>query len=125
MQRKDITLKSILVADDSTFMRALIKDVLGKAGYKVVGEAENGIVCIEKYKELSPEIVTLDVTMDKMDGMQTLSALMKIDPAVKVLMISALGQEGIVREAIAIGAKAFVVKPFKKEFLISALSRIQ
>lgn len=120
-----ITLKSILIADDSSFMRTLIKSILCRAGYVVVGEAENGIVCVEKYKELSPEIVTLDVTMDEMDGIQTLAALMEINPAVKVLMISALGQECIVRKAIAAGARAFIVKPFKKDHLVWELSRIK
>lgn len=115
-------MKTVLIADDSSFMRMLIRNVLEKAGYMVVGEAENGVVCVEKFKELRPGIVTLDVTMDKMDGVQTLAALMQINPEAKVLMVSALGQEAVIREAIKTGAKAFIVKPFKESYLVSTLN---
>lgn len=116
---------SVLIADDSLFMRTLIRGMLEDEGYTVAGEAENGSACVEKYRELEPEIVTLDVTMDGMDGMQALSALMQINPAAKVLMVSALGQERIIREAIASGARAFIVKPFKRAHLVSALGRMK
>jgi two-component system chemotaxis response regulator CheY len=115
-------MKTVLIADDSAFMRKVIRRTTEKAGFRVVGEAENGLICIEKYKELRPEIVTLDVTMAEMDGREALAALMEINPKVKVLMVSALGQESIIREAILIGAADFIIKPFKEIHLISALN---
>lgn len=116
---------SVLITDDSQFMRMLIRSILEKEGYVVAGEAENGIVCVKKYRELYPEIVTLDITMDKMDGVETLSALLEINPAAKVLMISALGQERMVRDVIEAGAKAFIVKPFQRDHLVSELNRVK
>lgn len=117
-------MQTALIADDSSFMRTLIRRALEKAGYFIAGEAENGIVCVEKYEEFQPDLVTLDVTMAKMDGMQALSALMIIDPAATVIMISALGQENIIHEAIIAGAKAFIVKPFQEDQLISTLRKL-
>ena len=117
-------MNTVLIADDSFFMRALIRRSLEEEGYRVVGEAENGTVCIKKFAECRPEIVTLDITMPEMNGIQTLTALMKMNPNVKVIMVSALGQEAIIKEAIAIGAKSFIVKPFKQDYFISVLNKI-
>lgn len=117
-------MKTVLIADDSSFMRKLIGKILEKEGFLVIGEAENGIVCIEKFRELRPEVVTLDITMSHLDGLKTLSALMEINPDAKVIMISALGQESIVKQAISIGARTFIVKPFKNGQVISALNKM-
>lgn len=117
-------MKTVLIVDDSSFMRKLIGKIFEREGFLVIGEAENGIVCIEKFRELRPEVVTLDVTMSHMDGIQTLSALMEINPDAKVIMISALGQESIVKQAISIGARTFIVKPFKNGQVISAVNKM-
>lgn len=117
-------MKTILIADDSSFMRKLIRRIFEREGFLVIGEAENGVICIEKFRELRPEFVTLDITMSRMDGIQTLTALMGINPDAKVIMISALGQESIIKEAILIGARTFIVKPFKNGQVISAVNKM-
>jgi two-component system chemotaxis response regulator CheY len=117
-------MNTILIVDDSSFMRKLIRRIFEREGFLVIGEAENGVICIEKFRELRPEFVTLDVTMSRMDGIQTLTALMGINPDAKVIMISALGQESIIKEAILIGAKTFIVKPFKNGQVISAVNKM-
>jgi two-component system chemotaxis response regulator CheY len=115
-------MKRVLVVDDTIFMRMSIKTMVEKNGYEVVGEAENGIVAIEKYSLLKPDIVTLDITMPEMDGLEALRQIIKIDPKAKVIMVTALGQESHVREAVLIGAKGFVVKPITEEHLIKTLN---
>lgn len=115
--------KRVLVVDDATFMRVSIKNTLTKNGFEVVGEAENGKIGVAKYMELSPDIVTLDITMPEMDGLDALKAIVKIDPKAVVIMVSAMGQESMVREAVMAGAKGFIVKPFKEDVLISAFSK--
>jgi two-component system chemotaxis response regulator CheY len=114
----------VLIVDDAAFMRISIKSMLTKNGYEVVGEAENGSVGIEKYKELSPDIVTMDITMPEMNGLDALREIMKINPAAKVIMVSAMGQEAMVRDAIISGAKGFIVKPFKEDGIISAIKKL-
>ena len=93
-------------------------------GYEIVGEAENGLVGVEKFKELKPDIVTMDITMPEMNGLDALREIMKIDPTAKVIMVSAMGQEAMVRDAIISGAKGFIVKPFKEEGIVSALKKL-
>ncbi len=117
-------MSDVLITDDSAFMRSTIRRILEKERLMVVAEAESGPSCIEKYKEYRPEIVTLDIIMLGMDGIATLKALMKIDPNAKVIMITALGQESFVREAILSGARSFIVKPFQEEHVISALHKV-
>jgi two-component system, chemotaxis family, chemotaxis protein CheY len=117
-------MNTVLIVDDSSFMRKLIGRIFEREGFLVIGEAENGVICIEKFRELRPEFVTLDVTMSRMDGIQTLSELMGINPNAKVIMISALGQESIIKEAISIGARTFIVKPFKNGQVISAVNKM-
>ena len=117
-------MKKVLIIDDAAFMRLSIKTMLTKNGFSVVGEAENGRVGIEKYMETNPDLVTLDITMPEMDGLETLEALKKLRPDARVLMISAMGQETMVRKAIALGAKSFLVKPFQEENLIAALNKL-
>ncbi|CEH33330.1 response regulator [Romboutsia lituseburensis] len=117
-------MKKVLIVDDAAFMRMSIKNMISKHGFEIVGEAENGVVAIEKYKELQPDIVTMDITMPEMDGLEALREIKKVNPAAAVVMISALGQEARMKEAIIYGAKGFIVKPFKEEMLISALSKL-
>ena len=117
-------MKKILIVDDATFMRVSIKNMLSKNGYEVIGEAENGKVAIQKYQELSPDIVTMDITMPEMDGLASLKKILSLNPSANVVMISAMGQEGMVREAVLAGAKGFVVKPFKEDVILSALSNL-
>jgi len=116
-------MKTVLVVDDAAFMRVSIKNMISKHGFEVVGEAENGLQAVEKYKELSPDIVTLDITMPEMTGLEALKEIMKINPNAIVVMCSALGQESMVREAVVTGAKGFVVKPFKEDVIVSALQK--
>ena len=114
----------VLVTDDAAFMRMQLKDMLSKLGYEVVGEAENGQVAIEKYQELQPDVVTMDITMPEMDGIAAVKEIKKINPAAKVIMCSAMGQQNMVLEAIQAGANDFIVKPFSAERVEEALSKI-
>ncbi|ABR36130.1 MULTISPECIES: response regulator [Clostridium] len=116
-------MKRILVVDDAAFMRLSLKTMLEKNGYEVVGEAENGRKAVEMYKMLNPELVTMDITMPDMDGIEALTEIMKFDSKAKVIMLSAMGQETKIREAVIQGAKGFVVKPFKEDYLVKALSK--
>ena len=117
-------MKRVLIVDDAAFMRMSIRTMLQNYDFEIVGEAENGVMAIEKYQELQPDIVTLDITMPEMDGLQALREIKKIDPAASVVMVSVLGQEARMKEAIIYGAKGFIVKPFKEEIIVSALSKL-
>ena len=117
-------MKKVLVVDDAAFMRVSIKNMLTKNGYEVVGEAENGEIAVQKYKELQPDIVTMDITMPEKDGLAALKEILASNPGANVVMVSAMGQEGMVREAIISGAKGFIVKPFKEDVIVSALNGI-
>ena len=114
----------ILITDDAAFMRMQLKDMLTKLGHEVVGEAENGQVSIEKYKELSPDLVTMDITMPELDGVSALKEIKSFDANAKVIMCSAMGQQGMVVEAIKSGAKDFVVKPFSADRIEEALAKV-
>ncbi|GFR37719.1 chemotaxis protein CheY [Insulibacter thermoxylanivorax] len=113
----------VLIVDDAAFMRMMIKDILTKNGYEVVGEASDGLQAIEKYKELSPDLVTMDITMPEMDGITALKEIRKIDPNAKVIMCSAMGQQAMVIDAIQAGAKDFIVKPFQADRVIEAIKK--
>ena len=115
---------TVLIVDDAAFMRISIKNMLTKNGYDVIGEAENGAVGVEMYKDLKPDIVTMDITMPEMSGLEALKEITKIDSQAKVVMVSAMGQEAMVREAIVSGAKGFIVKPFKEDGIIAALKKL-
>ncbi len=117
-------MKKVMIVDDAAFMRVSIKNMLTKNGYEVVGEAENGKVALQKYQELRPDIVTMDITMPEMDGLDSLKAILSVSPTAQIVMISAMGQESMVREAVLSGAKGFIVKPFKEDVLVSALSSL-
>ena len=115
---------NILVVDDAAFMRMMVKDILTKGGYNVVGEAENGKVAVEKYKELKPDLVTLDITMPEMDGLEALKAIKAEDANATVIMCSAMGQQAMVIESIQSGAKDFIVKPFDKDRVLEAVKKV-
>jgi two-component system chemotaxis response regulator CheY len=117
-------MKRVLIVDDAAFMRMSIRNILEKNGYQVAGEAENGMVAVSKYKELKPDIVTMDITMPDMSGLEALKLIMKLDPEAKVIMLSAMGQQGMVMDAIVAGAKSFIVKPFKEEHIVTTLSKL-
>ena len=116
--------KTVLIVDDAAFMRIKLKDILEKNNYEVVGEAQNGIEAIEKYKELSPDIVTMDITMPEMDGVEALKEIKALDADAKILMCSAMGQQSMVMDAIRAGAVDFIVKPFDTERVIHALDKV-
>lgn len=113
----------ILVVDDAAFMRMMIKDILSKNGFEVVGEANDGAQAIEKYKELTPDLVTMDITMPEMDGISALKEIKKIDGSAKIIMCSAMGQQAMVIDAIQAGAKDFIVKPFQADRVIEAIKK--
>lgn len=114
----------VLIIDDAMFMRKSLSLILEKNGFEAVGEAENGQAGIKKYIELKPDLVTMDITMPVMDGITALKELKKIDPQVKVVMVSAMGQEAYVREAVIQGARSFIVKPFTETQVIKVLNSI-
>lgn len=117
-------MKRVLVVDDATFMRISLKTILERNGFEVVGEAANGLEAIEKYFILKPDIVTMDITMPEMDGVQALGEIKKQDPSAKIVMISALGQESWVKKAVMQGAKGFVIKPYKEDYVIQTLNKL-
>ncbi|GAB6933473.1 response regulator [Calditerricola satsumensis] len=114
----------VLVVDDAAFMRMMIKEILTKNGYTVVGEASDGHQAVALYKELQPDVVTMDITMPEMDGIAALKEIKKIDPNAKVIMCSAMGQQAMVIDAIQAGAKDFVVKPFQADRVLEALRKV-
>ncbi len=114
----------VLIVDDAAFMRMAIRKVLEKNNFEVVGEAENGEVGVEKYIQCKPDVVTMDITMPEMSGIEALKQIKKYDASAKVVMVSAMGQEGLVREAILSGAKSFIVKPYKEDHIVQTLNSI-
>ena len=116
--------KNILICDDAAFMRMMIKDILTKNGYYIVGEAENGTNGVTKYTELKPDLVMMDITMPDMSGIEALKKIIKYDPNAKVIMCSAMGQQAMVLDAIQAGAKDFIVKPFQEKRVLEAISKI-
>jgi len=114
----------ILVVDDAAFMRMMIKDVLSKNGYEILGEAENGQKAIEKYKELNPDLVIMDITMPEVDGIQAVKEIKKFDGNAKIIMCSAMGQQAMVIESIQAGARDFIVKPFQADRVVEAVKKV-
>jgi two-component system chemotaxis response regulator CheY len=112
-----------MIVDDAAFMRMMVKDILSKNGFTVVGEAENGALAVEKYMDLKPDLVIMDITMPEMDGLQAVREIRKKDPQARIIMCSAMGQQTMVIEAIQSGAKDFVVKPFQAERVVEAVSK--
>jgi two-component system, chemotaxis family, chemotaxis protein CheY len=113
----------VLVVDDAVFMRKVVSDALASGGHEVIGEGSNGVEAVERFRELRPELTTLDITMPEKTGLEALAEIIAIDPNAKVLMCSALGQESKVIEALKLGAKNFVVKPFKPDALLEAVDK--
>jgi two-component system chemotaxis response regulator CheY len=115
--------QKILIVDDAAFMRMMIKEILTKNGFNVVGEAQDGAQAVEKYKELRPDLVTMDITMPEMDGIHALKEIRAFDTNAKVIMCSAMGQQAMVIDAIQAGAKDFIVKPFQADRVIEAIKK--
>ena len=113
----------VLVVDDAAFMRKMVSDALTKGGHEIVGEAGNGVEAVARYQELRPEVTTLDITMPEKDGLAALREIIAFDPAARVVMCSALGQESKVLESIKLGARDFVVKPFQADRVHEAVGK--
>ena len=117
-------MKRVLVADDASFMRQMIRDIIEPEGYEVVGEASDGVEVVEKFKDLQPDLVMMDIVMPKRSGIDAVKGIVAMDPGAQVVMCSALGQEALVMEAIQAGAKDFIVKPFKPDAVIGTLAKV-
>ena len=115
---------TVLVCDDAIFMRTMISDILSQAGYEIIGEAETGVQAVEKYKQLKPDLVTMDIVMPDMGGIDAVREIVKYDAKARILMCSAMGQQALVVEAIQAGAKDFVVKPFQPSRVLEAVQRV-
>lgn len=114
----------VLIVDDAAFMRMMIKDILEKNGFEVVGEESNGLKGVELYKLEKPDIVTMDITMPEMDGIEAVKAIKAFDPAAKIIMCSAMGQQTMVMDAIRAGARDFIVKPFQSDRVLEAIKKV-
>lgn len=117
-------MKRVLIVDDAAFMRTSIRRMIENDNYSIVGEAENGSEAVAKYKQLEPDIVTMDITMPVMNGIEATKAILAEYPNANIIMISAMGQETYVKEAILNGAKNFIVKPFKSDTVLKVLGSI-
>ncbi|MDR3348030.1 MAG: response regulator [Acidaminococcales bacterium] len=113
----------VLVVDDAAFMRMMIKDILTKNDFEVVGEASNGSEALEKYKDLKPDLTTMDITMPEKDGISAVKDIRAFDSSAKIIMCSAMGQQAMVIEAIQAGAKDFIVKPFQPDRVVEAMRK--
>ena len=113
----------ILVADDASFMRQMIREIVEAEGFEVCGEASDGIEAIEEFRRLHPDIVTMDIVMPRKSGIDAVRAIIELDPGACVVMCSALGQETLVSEAMQAGAKDFIVKPFKPDCVIDTIQK--
>lgn len=116
-------MKSVLVVDDAAFMRLMLKDILSQNGYAVVAEAKNGLEAVEMYRKLKVDLVTMDITMPEMDGITAIRQIRSFDPAARIIVCSAMGQQAMVLEAIQSGARDFIVKPFQAERVLDAVKK--
>ncbi len=114
----------ILVVDDTAFMRALLKNILFSGGHTIIGEAENGEEAIARFRELKPDLVTMDVVMPKMNGIEALKSIKGIDPVARVIMCTAVGQEQMVKLAIKSGARGYIVKPFQAAKVLEEINAV-
>jgi len=119
-----VIMAKILLVDDASFMRMMIKDALTKNGYSDIYEAADGVEAVAKYTEIHPDLVIMDITMPNMDGLGALKAIKQLDPTANVVMCSAMGQEAMVIEAIKSGAKDFIVKPFKPDRILKTVTTV-
>jgi two-component system chemotaxis response regulator CheY len=115
---------TVLVCDDAIFMRTMISDILQQSGFDVIGEAETGVEAVAQYRKLRPDLVTMDIVMPDMGGIDAVREITKFDPNARILMCSAMGQQALVVEAIQAGAKDFVVKPFQPSRVLEAVQRV-
>ena len=115
---------SVLICDDAVFMRTMLADILTGAGFDVVGEAENGLEAVERYRRLKPDLVTMDIVMPEMGGIDAVREIIKENGSARILMCSAMGQQALVTEAIQAGARDFVVKPFQASRVLEAVKRV-
>lgn len=118
-------MKKVLIVDDSSIMRRILKKILVKNGFKVVGEAKDGATGVRLFSELLPDVVTMDLVMDEMDGIEALSRILDMNPDANVIIVSSMGQEPVVRDAILKGAKAFILKPFTEKQIVDAFAKIE
>ena len=116
-------MQKILIVDDSFMMRTMIKNIMSNAGYEVIGEASNGIEAINKYKDIHPDLVTMDITMPELNGIEALKGIREIDKNAKVVMCTAMGQKPMVLDAVKNGAKDFVVKPFSAKDIVRTVDK--
>lgn len=114
----------VMVVDDALFMRNILKDIFVRHGYEVVAEAENGETALHLYQESKPDLVTMDIVMPKKSGIEALQEIMAADPEAHVIMVSALGQDTLVLEAVEAGARDFIVKPFKEDKVLETVRRV-
>ena len=114
---------NVLIVDDLAFIKIVLRDIIEKAGFRVIGEASNGEQAIALYQDTRPDVVLMDITMPGMDGLTALAKIREIDPAARVIICSALGQQRLIVQAIQLGAKDFIVKPFQPQRVISALKK--
>lgn len=114
----------VLIVDDAAFMRMAIKNILVKNGFEVVAEAENGVEALKKYQDTKPDIVTMDITMPEMNGLEALKAIRQYDSKAKVVMVSSMGQDNLVREAVINGSRSFIIKPYKEDHVIKTLIQV-
>ncbi len=114
----------VMIVDDALFMRNILRDIFLRAGFEVVAEADNGEEVLPLYRQVAPDLVTLDIIMPKRSGLEALRELMAADPAARVVMVSALGQDALVLEAVDAGARDFIVKPFKEEKVLEVVRRV-
>jgi len=116
--------RTVLICDDAIFMRTMLKDILTQSGFEVTGEAQTGKEAVERYRQLKPDLVTMDIIMPDMGGIDAVRAIVKDDPSARILMCSAMGQQALVIEAIQAGARDFVVKPFQPSRVLEAVQRV-
>lgn len=114
----------VLIADDLAFIKMVLRDMVTRAGFRVVGEAADGEEAIEMYQQKKPDVLLLDITMPKMDGITALKRILGLDPLARVIMVSALGQQRLIVQAIQLGASDFIVKPFHAERLVSSVKKV-
>lgn len=116
--------KSVLIVDDAVVMRMMIKNILSKNGFEVVGEAQNGVEAVDKYQQLKPDLVTMDMVMPEMDGITAVKQIVSQDPAAKIIMCTSMGQQALVVEAIQAGAKSFITKPFQPNKILETIGKV-
>jgi two-component system, chemotaxis family, chemotaxis protein CheY len=117
-------MKKVLIADDASFMRQMIREIIEPEGWEVVGEASDGVEVVEKFKKLRPDVVMMDIVMPKRSGIDAVKAIKAEDSSARVVMCSALGQEALVTEAMQAGARDFIVKPFKPDAVLATLNKV-